>query len=123
MKKKKRSPKLFGLLIIVILIIIGNTALTSFNDHTITATVTDKDTVTSYSKKGGNKHKYYIYCVDENGTEYKFKDANMLIRGKMNSFEMYQDLEVGKTYKFTVVGHKVPIIAPYENILRYEEIK
>ena len=121
MKKKQRSTKGIIILIFFILLIIGNTVLSSFYDHTITATVVKKDTVVNYSKKS-RKTKYFIYCVDADGNEYKLKDTNILIRGKMNSRKIYFDLEEGKTYHFTVVGYKIPVIVPYENILTYEEV-
>lgn len=119
---KKRSLKAIVMLVILIVIGIGNMALTSFNDHTLVATVTDKDTVSRHHKKS-NKAIYYVFCTDESGSQYKLRNKNTLIRGKFNSFEMYNAIEVGKTYRFTLIGYRIPIISPYENILDFEEIK
>ena len=120
-KKSKKPTRIIIFLIIIAFLFVGKTALTSFNDHTYVATVTNKERVSRYS---GKKHKsyYLIFCKDDKGNYYEFKNEDCLIRGKINSSNVYNRLEIGKTYKFTVVGYRIWLFSWYENIIKFEEV-
>lgn len=112
--------KIIALIIVVCLIVVGIsscTACTSFNDHTYTVKVTDKERI--QNAKGSY---YLIYGFDESGNSKVFKNTDTLLRGKFNSSNIYVEIEEDKTYNFTVVGHRIPFCSTYENIINYEEI-
>ena len=108
---------IFMLLIVLFSIIYS--VFASFNDHTYIATVTDKQrivethnhTITSY---------YLIFCKDDAGNYYEFKNEDSVLRMKYNSSSVYNQLEIGKKYKFTVVGFRIGLFSSYENIIKYE---
>lgn len=104
------------IIILVLAVFLGGIALVSFNDHTYVVEVTDKERV-NYSDSG----KYLIYGQEDNNT-LVLKNTDSLLRGKFNSSDIYAELEIGKTYEFTVVGYRIPILSDYENIIEYKEI-
>lgn len=104
------------IIILVLAVFLGGSALVSFNDHTYVVEVTDKERV-NYSDSG----KYLIYGQEDNNT-LVLENTDSLFRGKFNSSDIYAELEIGKTYEFTVVGYRIPILSYYENIIEYKEI-
>lgn len=112
--------KIIALIIVVCLIVVGIsscTACTSFNDHTYTVKVTDKERI--QNAKGSY---YLIYGFDESGQSKVFTNTDTLLRGKFNSSNFYAELEEGKYYKITVIGCRIPLFSAYENIIDYKEI-
>jgi hypothetical protein len=101
---------------LVLAIAIGFSACVNFNDHTYTIEVTDKERV-NYDDGG----KYLIY--GRTGDDIiVIENTDSLLRGKFNSSDIYAKIEVGKTYEFTVVGYRIPILSNYENIINFKEI-
>jgi hypothetical protein len=78
--------------------------------------VTDKDRI--YDK---DNSRYIVFTEDENGNVRVFENTDNLLRLKFSSSDLQGSISVGKTYTFTVVGVRVPILSMYENILKIEE--
>ncbi len=119
-RRTRYEDKKFDLLYVVLVVIILAATLVfsivgSFNDHTYTATVTNKERINN-----GSKSYYLIFCQDENGEYYEFADRDNLLRLKFDSSTVYNKIEIGETYKFTVVGWRISIISGYENIVQME---
>lgn len=106
--------------IVLILIIIGVCCIGTFNDKTYTVTVTDKERVIENNKEKTSK--YLIYGENQNET-YVFENTDNWLRGKFNSSDFYGKIKEGKTYKFTVIGYRIPFFSEYENIIKIEEVK
>lgn len=87
------------------------------NDHETVLTVTDKERVQS---RGSSE--YLIFCKDESGETHVIRTADTLWRWKWNSSDIYGDIEIGKTYRFTLSGYRIQILSTYENVMAYEEI-
>lgn len=114
--------KVIIMVVIVVVIAIFGTFFTSFNDHTYIATVTDKDRI--IKNNDGDVESYYlIFCKDDEGNYYEFKNEDLLIRGKFKSSTVQNQLEVGETYKFTVVGFRIGLFSWYENIIKFEKVE
>lgn len=90
---------------------------TNYNEQTYVATVTDKD-VKNYDKSS----KYLVFTKTEEGETRVFSVEDSLLRFRWNSSDVYGEIEVGKTYRFTVVGFRIEILSMYENIIDFEEI-
>jgi hypothetical protein len=109
---------IIGLVIAVMVVaIIGLSALTSFNDHTYTITVTDKERVND-----GDSSKYLVFGDTDTEEGLVFQNTDELLRGKFNSSNVYSKLKVGNTYEITVVGYRVPFMSWYENIINIQEV-
>lgn len=80
-------------------------------------TVTDKGI-----KRSGKEDKYLVYTKDENGESQVFEVTDNLLAGRFNSSDVYAEIEVGKTYKFTVGGSRNTFMSWYPNIYSFEEI-
>ena len=80
-------------------------------------TVTDKGT-----KRSGEEDKYLVYTKDKNGESQVFEVTDNLLAGRFNSSDVYAEIEVGKTYKFTVGGSRNTFMSWYPNIYSFEEI-
>ena len=89
----------------------------NYNEQTYVATVTDKD-VRNYN----NSSKYLVFTKTEDGETRVFSVEDSLLRFRWNSSDVYGEIEVGKTYRFTVVGFRIEILSMYENIIDFEEI-
>lgn len=89
----------------------------NYNEQTYVATVTDKD-VRNYN----NSSKYLVFTKTEDGETRVFSVEDSLLRFRWNSSDVYGEIDVGKTYRFTVVGFRIEILSMYENIIDFEEI-
>lgn len=82
----------------------------------VTTTVTDKGRVCSGSSNGNSSCKYLIYTDD--GT-YKLTDT--VIYGRFNTSDVYGRIRRDHTYRFTVVGWRIPVFSSYPNIIKVSE--
>lgn len=87
--------------------IFGDTAIRYGNNQTIEITVKDK-----YIKNGSQSGKYLI--VDSNNNTYQVTD--LFFKGKFNSTDIYNQLEIGKTYRVEISGKRIHIFSWYQNI-------
>lgn len=66
-------------------------------------------------KADGGDSKYLIFTDNE-----VYENTDEFILGKFNSTDIYRDLEIGKTYKCLVVGHRIHFLSWYRNIIKCE---
>ena len=104
--------------IIVLLMIIGISAATSFNDTEYTVTITDKERVVE-----SDSSYYLIFTEDQNGEVLVFENADNIFRGKFDSSNIQGELKIGCTYNITVVGYRIPFLSMYQNIIEIEHIR
>lgn len=91
--------------------------VTTFNDHTVTITVTDKERI----NKDSDSY-YLVFGEDENGNGVVYKNEDAFIRGKWDSSTMQANLKIGETYEVVLVGYRIPLFSSYENIISVKEI-
>lgn len=77
------------------------------NQETIQITVKEK-----YIKNYNKSSKYII--VDDKREAYQITD--LLFKGKFNSTDIYNSLDIGKTYKIETSGKRIPFLSIYKNI-------
>lgn len=104
-----------GFILLIYLII---SIVWSFNSHTYTITITDKDRINK-----SNTSYYLVYGDDEDGNTVVLKNKDSLWRWKWNSSDIQGQLKEGQTYKITVTGYRVPIFSQYENIINISLIE
>lgn len=121
MKSEKGSLEIVvavGIMIIILALIIGvfwwNYKVTYGSVQTIEITVKDK-----YIKKSGSETDKYL-VVDTEGNTYQITDLTFL--GKWNSTDLYNELDVGKTYKIETSGIRNGFLSMYPNINKVKEI-
>lgn len=122
-KMKKGFTSIEMLVVVIILIsVIGGVifwVVGSFNNQ-ITPDITVADKMVQVHDKEG---KYLIY-TKVNGEAFEvYENTDNLLRGKFNSSDVYNQIEIGKTYRFRVVGFRIPFLSMYKNILEVTEIK
>lgn len=83
------------------------------NEQTIEIIVKDK-----YIKRYGDKDIYLV--VTEEGSTYKISD--LFWKGKFNSTDLYNQLEIYKSYKITVTGIRLHFFNMYKNINKIEKV-
>lgn len=70
---------------------------------------------------------YLIFGIVQSGDregEYRtFKIADSVLNGRFRGSELYAQIEVGRTYEFTVVGFRSGILTEFENIIEFEEVR
>ena len=107
----------FVLVVFLIIGVIIFSASASYNEHTYTVTITDKERV--YDK---DSSKYLVFGEDvETGETRVFQNTDSFFRGKFDSSNVYGSLKEGETYTITVVGYRIPLFSWYENIVKYEK--
>lgn len=84
------------------------------NNQTIEITIKDK-----FIKNGGDSGNYLI--VDTNNNTYQITD--LMFKGKFNSTDIYNALEIGKTYKVETSGKRIHFFSMYPNINKIIEEK
>lgn len=85
---------------------------------TVTFTIIDKENVVN-----NNSSKYLIYTKDAEDKFEVFQNTDNLFAFKINSSDIYGQIDVGKTYEATVYGKRIRIISLYRNILNISEVK
>lgn len=90
----------------------------SFNDHTYTVTVTDKERVNN-----DDGSKYLIFGEKENGEVLVVENVDSMLRGKFNSSDVYGQIKIGNKYEITVVGVRVPFFSMYENVIAFKLVE
>lgn len=120
MKSEKGSLGMvvaIGVMIIILALIIGvfwwNYKITYGSVQTIEITVKDK-----YIKRSGSETDKYL-VVDTEGNTYQITDLTFL--GKWNSTDLYNKLDVGKTYKIETSGIRNGFLSMYPNINKVKE--
>jgi hypothetical protein len=63
----------------------------------------------------GKSSKYIVFCENET-----FECVDTIWYLKFNSSDIYGGIKEGKTYKFTVVGFRIPLFSWYRNIITAE---
>lgn len=68
----------------------------------------------------------YVDVNNENGVflvvstdNYTYKVSDLLFKGKFNSTDIYNNLEIGKTYEIETTGYRIPFFSEYKNINKY----
>ena len=108
-----------GLIIIAIVgITIISCSLRNGNERTDVYIVTEKG-IKNYDKDSV----YLIYTKTHDGEVEVLCIEDTLVHGRWNSSDLYAQIQVGKTYRFTVCGSRIPFLSMYPNILEAELIK
>lgn len=98
---------------IILLCGFGGSCAKAGTVETVTATVTDKTV-----KRSGETDKYLVFTDQET-----FENTDEWLAGKFNSSDVYGRIKVGKTYKFTVRGWRIPFFSSYRNITEAVEVQ
>ena len=106
------------LILLFVLVIIGFTiycvTIEYQNGETIEITVKDK-----YVKRNGESDLYLV--ATEEGETYKIED--LFFKGKFNSTDLYNELDIGEKYKVEVTGVRIPIFSMYKNLNKVEPVE
>lgn len=114
MNNKRGSAEIITAVIGIIIIVVIAVVSINFgygNEQNIEITVKDK-----YIKRYSKSDTYMV--VDTNGNTYKITD--MLFLGKFDSTDLYNQLEIGNTYKIKTTGYRNNFLSEYPNINKIE---
>lgn len=101
------------IIIVILLVAVAPGIIKVCNTQTWVVTVTDKDRMS-------DKNKYLVYTFDQSGESRVFEITDSLLMWRFDSSDDYNCIEVGKTYKFTTGGYRIPLFSMYPNIYEYE---
>jgi hypothetical protein len=102
-----------GPILVVFLIGLLPQTVSLLHQETVIDIVVKSERITS-----GESGKYLVFGENE---VYQTTDSFAL--RKLRSSDFYRDIEVGKTYRFTVVGWRIPLFSNYRNIVGFEAIE
>ena len=103
--------KLIVGILIAVFVIIGIVGYTNSTDY-IVVKVTDKQSVVS------NNHNKYLIFTDKE----VFENDDSILFGKFNSSDFFNEIKMGETYGFKVVGWRIPFLSAYRNIIEIRKI-
>ena len=106
------------IVIVFVLILIGASIYFEFNDKEYVVTIVKTERVNNKEDS-----KYLIFCETESGESIVFENTDSFLRGKFNSSDIYGSLQIGKKYKVTAVGIRIPFLSAYKNIISFEELE
>lgn len=78
-----------------------------------------RDTVTRVERVNYDRDSKYLIF----GKKEVYEDTDSLLFGKFNSSDIYGKIDPGHTYRFTVVGWRIPFFSKYRNILKIHRIR
>ena len=102
-----------GFLLAIYLLSISGQIVSLLHRETVTDTVVRSERVNN-----GESGKYRSFGKNE-----VYQNTGSVPLLKFRSSDFYRDIEVGKTYRFTVVGWRLPFFSTYRNIVGFEEIR
>ncbi len=102
-----------GPILVVFLLGLLPQTISLLHQETVTDTVVKSERIVN-----GETSKYLIFGENE---VYQNTDSFPLL--KFRSSDFYRDIEVGKTYRFNVVGWRIPLFSSYRNIVGFEEVE
>lgn len=109
---------------LILVIIVGFLAIEAglnFNDTAYDVTVTRVERVVT-TENGEIDSKYLVYCEKADGGVIVFKNTDNILRGKWNSSDIYGRIKEGNSYRFTVIGVRIPFLSMYQNIIKVERL-
>lgn len=114
-KFQRRKRMMMIAFIVTIVLVIGLTVARPLTKTEVIAKVTDKERVTDFDSKTS---KYLIFTDQET-----FECTDETIYLKFNSSDVYGQIKKENTYKFTVVGWRIPFFSTYRNIIKVEKME
>lgn len=109
---------IFLAIVLILVGALGGKIIQASNKRTNVCTVTGKEV-----KTDNGKGKYLIYTKDyPTGEVMVYRIEDTVLRWQWDSSDKYATVEDGKTYKFTIVGYRLPILSMYPNIIDIKEL-
>lgn len=106
------------IIVLVIILILGFLfyciTIDYWNKENIEITVKEK-----YIKRNGESDLYLV--ATEEGETYKIED--LFFKGKFNSTDLYNELDIGEKYKVEVTGVRISIFSMYKNLNKIEPVE
>lgn len=120
-KKYGSGQTIFAILVVLLVIwlVLGESILKVSNPQTYIVTVQSKEVKNTSDDSG----KYLVFTVDaETGESRVFEVTDSLWKGRFNSADVYNMIQINHTYKFETGGYRVPLLSYYPNIYKYTDI-
>lgn len=115
-RRRTTSLPFFALVAVLIVVIAGGSfALNHTGERVETCTVVDKDRTTNHEGKSSMR----VYTEECGVVQVR----DMVVRAQFDSADTYAKIEVGQTYRFTLIGRRVPILSMFPTIVAVEEVE
>lgn len=108
-KKAKVGLTIFGIIMVLFIVLMISLSYSSVNH--ITITIKDKERI-----QDGSSSKYLIFTPNE-----VFENTDSILFMKFDSSDVYNNLDVGKTYNVKVNWYRIPFFSSYRNLLEIEQ--
>ncbi len=105
---------LFAFIALLVLVAVSGYVPSRAVVMTVNGVVVDK-----YVATDDNTSKYYVAVKTDSGVE-TFKEDDSIWWLKFNSADVYQSLQLGKSYQLTVTGWRFPLLSWFRNIVRVD---
>lgn len=102
-----------GVLIVVVMVMVGAFYLANGNNQVQMCTVTDKDR--TRTSEGSDMRVYTEDC----GT---LRVGDSLVQGVFDSADIYAQINPGEVYQFETVGHRIPILSRFPQIIEVKSV-
>ena len=100
-----------GIVLFIALIALAPQAISLLHRETVIDTVVRSERITN-----GESGKYLVF-----GEREVYQNTDVILVWKLNSSDFYRDIEVGKTYRFRVIGWRIPLFSLYRNSRRQDD--
>ena len=119
-KSNKTTLALRWIISILILLVI-----LSFGIRNISKAFYTRHIAIEVTDKAVKNNKYMVYgrTVDPEHLPKSYEITDSAIKGRVDSSDMYAEIEVGKTYEYIVGGNRIPFMSWYPDIYSATEIK
>jgi hypothetical protein len=93
---------------IILVLLFGAVCVGTFNEAQYTVTVSGKE-------RAPKTH--YVFCEDDKGNYHEFVCEDVPLRGLYYTSKIYNEIEIGETYEFTVIGYRIPFFGICQKII------
>lgn len=93
---------------IILALLFAAVCVGTFNETQYTVTVSGKE-------RAPKTH--YVFCEDDKGNYHEFVCEDVPLRGLYYTSKIYNEIEIGETYEFTVIGYRIPFFGIHQKII------
>jgi hypothetical protein len=113
----KKNSIIYIILLLVAIAVIANVLIANMPLEYVEVTVTGKERIVEGSGEDITS-KYLVFTDSE-----VFQNTDEMAKSKYNSSDIQGRIKENRTYRFGVIGRRIPQLSMYRNIITVEEIE
>lgn len=112
----------FLFLLLPLLFIFGLSTICSFIPQRIVVSEVHGEVVDKYVKRYNDSDIFHVVVQKVDGSTEVLQNRDAIWWGKFRSADLQQELKIGSTHTFTVVGWRIGVVSSFRNIVKVDGV-